>query len=199
MKIKNNQDHPMYIGYKGLRPGFTLQGKQTSRQLPATIGLNRRLQADAQRGLVTVLCDDSDKRFLGDASRELSLITAPSSEPPAPVVEEPEEIVEEVVEEPEVVVEETVEVTDEVSADTEETPIEEVEEGAAEEAEEVADAEEEEEAGFSLAKSPSKMSKTDWLAAGMTDELGLKNEINPGMTKKVLQGIVEARIKELGL
>lgn len=188
MKIKNLRDNALYIGYKGVKPGFTLQAGQTSKPLSPALAHHQRIKRDADNGIIELVFDDADRRFLGGTStkKKEAPVEVPAEPTPAPEVE-PEEV------------EEVVEVVEEEPVEEPEVVDEEPEEEVEEPEEEPEEEEEEEESGFSLPKPPSKMTKADWLKIGMDEPLNMQNELDPGMTKTVLREKVEARIAELGL
>ena len=195
MKIKNMLTHAMYVGYKGIRPGFTLAAGQTSHDLPPAVYHNLRLRADSDRQCISTLLNDADRRFLG-----LDKTSAPVVEDePEPAVEEEPEVEEQAVEEDNVP--EEVSVEEEVT--DEEVVVEEDEPQDYPEDEPVAEDELEDEPvgvpAFELPKAGSKMNKADWMKVGLTEQVGLRNEINLSMTKGELRTAVEARLTELGL
>lgn len=184
MKIKNMRPNAVYIGYRGIRPGFTLQSGQVSREINPSMYNNQRLRNDDKKDNIQILLSDSDRRFLGlKKEKKETPVEAPVEPTPAPAVEPVEEIEEEVVvEEPEVIAEEPVEEPEEVVEE-----VEEAEEPAAEPSY----------VGYELPKTASKMNKTDWCSAGK--DLGIEDQVNMDMTGKELKAAVEARMEELSI
>lgn len=196
MKIKNLKNNTRFFGFRGARPGFNLAAGETSREIPATVAFEAGFKIMLQRGEIGVTLTDNDKRLIGKETLEKLGLEKKKKVTPA-IPAEVKEAEEPVVEAPEVIAgpceaapEEEPEVCDGLPVAPEEdleTPDPEADEKA------------EEPKGFSLPKPPSKMNKADWLAVGMMEEVGLKNAINPGMTKSKLQDTVMARLAELGL
>lgn len=189
MRIKNKKNWRRTFGFRclrktGLPTAFTLEPNETSIELPATLGLDVSCRNMAQRGEINVILNDNDKRFLGkEAVEALKPVKEKKVTPaiPAEVKKEEEEPVKVVIEEPVPEVSGPCEAAPEEEPETPDLPAD------------------EEPKGFTLPKPPSKMNKTEWLAIGMREDVGLKNEINPGMTKAKLQQAVMARLEELGL
>lgn len=189
MKIKNLRPNAIYIGYKGIRPGFTLQAGQIgpSNPLNPAMANHPHIKRDVDKGYIELIMSDSDNRTLGTKPKK-AVKEEPKVEEPV-VVEEPEVVEPEPVEEEPVVAEEPEPVVEE------EPPADELEEPADEPEEEVV----EEEEAFSLPKAPSKMNKGDWLKVAYTEPLNMQNEVDAGMTAAKIREAVEARIKELDL
>lgn len=182
MKIKNLRPNAIYIGYKGIRPGFTLQAGQIgpSNPLNPAMANHPHIKRDVEKGYIELIMTDSDNRTLGTKPKKAAVKEEPKVEEPV-VVEEPEVVEPEPVEEEPVVEEEPEPVAEEEPADE---PEEEVVE---------------EEEGFSLPKSPSKMNKGDWLKVAYAEPLNMQNEVDAGMTAAKIREAVEARMAELGL
>lgn len=183
MKIKNNKDTAIYVGYKGIRPGFTLQGKQIGppHELNPSLANNQRIKNDVEAGHIQLVLSDADRRFLGikgsksKKEEPVEVPSEPAATPAVEPVEEPEEVTEVVVDEPVVEPEEPAEEPVDGPEELEETDY----------------------SGYELPKPKSKMNKGDWCEAAAT--LGIADQVDMDKTGKELAKIVTDRMEELGL